>query len=104
MLHLLDRGHGLPGDDLDAAPFHFAAQMFPHVVVETAQDVLAAIDQAHLGAEPGKYVGELDRDVTAALDQNALGQFWKVKSLVRGNDVLKPGNLRTVIGCRAGRD
>ena len=68
----LDR---LPGDDLDAAPLHFGAQMLAHVVVEAAQDVVAAIDQRHLGAEPVEDAGELDRDVAAALDQDALRQL-----------------------------
>ena len=57
--------------------------MFTHIIVEPAQDVLAAIDECHLGAEPGEDARELDCDIAAALDQNALGQFGKVKRLVR---------------------
>ena len=49
--------------------------MVAHVVVEAAQDLLAAIDQRHLGAEAVEDAGELDRDVAAALDQDALRQL-----------------------------
>ena len=70
----LDRLDELAGDDLDAARFHLAAQMRAHVVVEAAQNVLAAIDERHLRAEPGEDAGELDRDVAAALDDDAFRQ------------------------------
>ena len=54
---------------------HLGREMLAHVVVEAAQDLLAAIDQRHLGAETVEDVGELDRDVAAALDQDALRQL-----------------------------
>ena len=44
----------LPRDDLDAALLHLRAQVRAHVVVETAQDVFAAVDQRHLRAETGE--------------------------------------------------
>ena len=81
------------GDDLDAALFHLGAQMLAHVVVEAAQDVVAAIDQRHLGAEPVEDAGELDRDIAAALDQDALGQFLEMERLVRRDDVLEARDL-----------
>ena len=46
---------------------HLGAQMLAHILVEAAQDILAAIDQRHLAAEPGEDAGELDRDIAAAL-------------------------------------
>ena len=58
------------GEHPDAVLLHIHAQMLPHVVVEAAQDVFAAIDQRHLRAEPGKNAGELDGDIAAALDQD----------------------------------
>ena len=64
---------GVAGDDFDAARLHLAAQMLAHVVVEAAQDVLAAIDQRHLDAQPGENAGELHRDIAAALDHDAAG-------------------------------
>ena len=45
---LFDRLDQLPGDDLDAARLHLAAQVGTNLVVEAAQDVLAAVDQRHL--------------------------------------------------------
>ena len=55
--------------------------MVAHVVVEAAQDVVAAIDQRHLGAEAVEDAGELDRDIAAALDQDALRQFLADETL-----------------------
>ena len=77
VLDLLDRVDRLPGDDPDAAPLHLRAQMLAHVVVEAAQNIVAAIDQRHLGAEPMENAGELDRDIAAALDENALRQLLR---------------------------
>ena len=104
VLDLLDEVDRLPGDDLDAAAFHLRAQMLAHVVVEPAQDVVAAIDQRHLGAEPVEDAGKFERDVAAALDENAPGQLRQMKRLVRGDDVLEPGDLGAGIGCPAGGD
>ena len=50
VIDLLDAFDDRFGDDPDAAPFHFGAQMISHVVVETAQDVVAAIDQRDLAS------------------------------------------------------
>ena len=46
-------------------------QMGAQIVVETAQDILAAVDQRHLGPKPVENAGELDGDIAAALDQDA---------------------------------
>ena len=75
VVDLLDRVHRLPVMILMPRRLHLRAQMLTHVVVEAAQDILAAIDQRHLGAEAVEDAGELDRDVAAALDQDALRQF-----------------------------
>src|SRR6185503_14327044 len=87
----------------DAALAHLIAQMFAHVVVEAAQDVLAAIDQSHFAAEPGEDAGKLDRDIAAALNDDAPGQFRQMKSLIRGDRVLEARNLRPVMRPGAGR-
>ena len=71
----LHRGHRAAGDQTDAAHLHFHAQLVAQIVVETAQNVFAAIDERHVGAEPGENAGELDGDVAAALDQHAVGQL-----------------------------
>ncbi len=60
------------GADSDAALLHFGAQMRAHVIVEAAQDVVAAIDERHRGAQPGEDARELNGDIAAALDHNAL--------------------------------
>ena len=65
----------LPVTHLDAALLHLGAQVLAHVVVEAAQDVLAAIDQRHVGAEAVEDAGELDRDIAAALDHDAVRQI-----------------------------
>ena len=83
---------------------HLLAHMRAHVVVEAAQDVVAAIDQRHVGAEACKDAGEFQRDVAAALDQDALRLLLEVKRLVGGDHVLDAGNLGAVIGRGADRD
>ena len=88
MIDLLDALDDLLGDDPDAALLHLGAQMRAQVVIEAAQDVVAAIDQRHLGAEAVEDAGELDRDIAAALDQDALRQLLQMKRLVRGDHVL----------------
>ena len=54
VIDLLDRLDDALADHPDAAPLHLGAQMRAHVVVEAAQDVLAAIDQRHLEPSPAK--------------------------------------------------
>ena len=89
---LLDRRDLAAGEHLDAARFHLDAQVLAHVVVEAAQDILAAIDQRHMRAQPGEDAGELDGDVAAALDHDAARQLRQMKRLVRGDGVLDAGN------------
>ena len=104
VLHLLDGLDRLPRDDLDPAPLHLAAQVGPHVVVETTQDVFAAIDQRDLGAEPVEDAGKLDRDVAAALDEDAPGKLVEMEGFVGGNDVFEAGNLGARMRRPSGRD
>ena len=104
VLDLLDGGDRLARDDPDAAHLHLIVQMFAHVVIEAAQDILAAVDQRHLGTETVEDTGKLDGDIAAALDEDALGQFGEVKRLIRRDDVLEPGDARAVIRRGAGGD
>ena len=101
---LVDPGDRAAGQDGDALLFHLAAHMGADVVVETAQDVVAAIDHRHVGTEAGKDAGKFQRDVAAALNHDALRQLRQMKHLVRRNHVLDAGNRRPVIGRAAGRD
>ena len=87
-----DRRDLAAGDDPDAVLLHVHAQMLTHIVVEAAQNVLAAIDQRHVRAEAGENSGEFDRNIAAALDHDAARQFRQVERLVRGNGVLQAGN------------
>src|SRR4051812_33224551 len=55
------------GDEGDATFFQRGARVSADVVVEPAQNVVAAIDRRYVGAEPAKDAGEFQGDVTAAL-------------------------------------
>ena len=101
---LLDGGDGVAAGHGDAVGAHLVAQMLAHVIIEAAQDVFAAIDEGHLRAEARKDAGELDRDIAAALDDDARRQFIEMQRLVRRDHVLEAGNLRPVMRPGAGRD
>ena len=90
----VDLVDGAAGDDGDALLFHLGAHMVADVLVEAAQDVVAAIDHGDVGAVAGEDAGEFQRDVAAALDHDALRQFGQVKRLVGGDHVLDAGNRR----------
>ena len=60
-----------PGADLDALLLHLGGEMVAEIVVEAAQDLLAAVDEDRLDAEAGEDAGELHRDVAAADDHDA---------------------------------
>ena len=96
--------NGAAGENGDALFLHLGAHMLADVLVEAAQDIVAAIDHGDVGAVAGENAGEFQRDVTAALDHDALRQFSEMKRLVGGNDVLDAGNLPPVVGRAAGRD
>ena len=85
---LLDRRHLAAGDDPDAVLFQFAAQMPPHVVVESAQDIVATADHRHLRAETGENGRELERDVAAAMHQDAARKLGQLECVVRRDCVL----------------
>src|SRR5215472_9146165 len=108
----VDRGDELAEDHLDAAHLHFAAHTQAHVVVETTQDVFAAIDERHARSEPGEDAGELDCDVAAALDHDLGGKRRQMKGLIRRDGVLdatnrmaeerrRPGGDKNVIAANA---
>ena len=67
-------------------PAHeLVVQVPAHVVVETAQDLLAAVRQRDLGAEAVEDPAELDGDEAPADDQHATRQLGQLKRLVRGD-------------------
>ena len=64
----------------------------------------AAIDQGRLDAQAVEDAGELDGDVAAADDHDALGQLGQVEGLVRGDGVLDARERRGIHGPAAGGD
>ena len=100
----VDLGDGAAGEDGDAALLHFGPYVLADVLVETAQDVVAAVDHGDVGAEAGENAGEFQRDVAAALDHDALRQFGQMKRLVGGDHMLDSGNGLAVVGRAAGGD
>ena len=79
---------------------HVHPHMRTHIIVEAAQDIVAAIDDRHVGAQAGKDAGEFERDIAAALDDDVLRKLLQMEGLVRGDRVLDAGN-RIAIGRRA---
>ena len=72
--------------------------------VEARQDLAAAIDQRRLDAEAVEDVGELDRDVAAAGNDDRLRQDGQVERLVGEDAVLVAGQRRMRVGPAAGGD
>ena len=95
---------GAAGENGDALFLHLGTHMGADVLVEAAQDVVAAIDHGDVGAEARENAGEFQRDIAAALDHDALRQFRQMEGLIRGNHVLDAGNGRAVIGRAPGGD
>ena len=88
---LLDAREDVPGDDADALLGVGLGQTVAQILVEPAQDLVAAIDDRRLDAEVRENAGELHRDVAAAGDDDALRQARQIERLVRRDDVLEPG-------------
>ena len=80
--------------ELDAALGIGFAERVAHILVEAAQELVAAVQQRDLAAEPGEDAGELDGDIAAADHQDALRQALEMEDLVRGDAELAAGNRR----------
>ena len=78
--------------ELDAALGIGLAERVAHILVEAAQELVAAVQKRDLAAEPGEDAGELDGDIAAADDQDALRQAFEMEDLVRGDAELAAGN------------
>src|SRR3954452_17062855 len=72
---LVDLGDRAAGDDRDAFLLHLGAHMGTDVLVKTAQDIVAAIDDGHVGAEARENAGKLQRDIPTALNDYTFGKF-----------------------------
>ena len=75
----------------------FLGQMRADVLVETAEQVIAAINQVHIDAHAVENTGELDRDIAAADDDHRLRQLGQMKGLFRGDGVF---DARHIVGQR----
>jgi hypothetical protein len=78
---------------VQAAQAQLIGQVRAQVLVETAQEVGAAIDQGDVDAQAVEDAGELDGDIAAADDHHPLGQLGQQEGLFRGDDVLDPGQV-----------
>ena len=101
LVHLVD---GAAGDHGDAALLDLLAHMRAHIVIESTQNVVAAINQRHVAAVAGEDAGEFERDVAAALHHHALRQLRQMERFVGRDHVLDAGNLRPMVGPAAGGD
>src|SRR5205807_7025433 len=79
-------------ENANAVRLHFHADVMADIVIETAQNIFAAIDERHVRAQPGKDSGKFHGNVTAALNQYAPWEVRQLERLVRRNDVLDAGD------------
>src|SRR5207248_4973048 len=101
---LIDLADRAAGENSDSFLFNFGPHMDADVLVETAQNIFAAVDQRHVAAEACKDAGKFQRDITAALNQDALRQRLQVKHFVRRDHVLDAGNRGAMIWRATGGD
>jgi hypothetical protein len=76
--------------ELRAAALHFYMHVRAQVVVEATQQLVAAMQDAGLGAEAVENVCELKRDVAATDDQYPLGKLLQQERFVRSDAELDP--------------
>src|ERR1700730_10839514 len=89
--------------DVDAAPPHLLAEIDADVLVEPAQYLRAPDELDDLASEAIEDAGELDRDIAAADDDDALRQVRPVERFVGRDHMLDAGDRRG-LGPAAGRD
>ena len=77
---------------MQSAGLHRVVQRIADVLIETAQYLLAAINERNVDSEPVEDVRKLQRDISAACDQDAPGQLVEMKRLVRGDAEIAAGN------------
>ena len=66
---------------IEALLLHLVGEEGAAIVVEAAQEQRPAMDLRHLRAEAVEDAGELDRDIAAADDDDALGQSSRGRTL-----------------------
>ena len=68
-------------------------QFFDQIGVKSFQGLFAAIDYTNHRARPGGYVGELERNIPAADEQNPWREIFQLHELVGGNHMLSPRHV-----------
>src|SRR5690606_33145416 len=83
------------GIELQIQPLvlHGDHHMVTQSLIETAQELLAPVQQTGLAAQTVEYAGELDSDIPPADNSAAGGQLLEIENLIGGNDVLASGEL-----------
>ena len=79
----LDGAKAGTGDEANALPCKLRLQQIAHVVVEPAQDLVAAQHQRDFGAEAAEQAGELERDVARTLHHHPARLRGPEEQLVR---------------------
>ena len=64
-----------------------------HVFIEAAQNLVAAIAERDVGAEPREDVRELNRNIAGAGDEDALGEFLEIEGFVRRDAMFGAGDV-----------
>ena len=79
--------------DVDAVPAHGRGKAVAEIAVEIAQDLLAAMDHGDLDAKPGEDRSELHADIAGTDDHDAFRQAFELEAFIRGDEVLRAGDL-----------
>jgi hypothetical protein len=88
----LDRLDRRPSLKVDAQRAGALEELRDQVRIESPERALAAIEHDHLGVRPCRDVGELERDVSAADEQDAVRQIVELEKAVARGDVLGAGD------------
>ncbi len=79
--------------EIDAAAHGDVQHALHDLFVVAAQDAVGTVDHRHLATERLENARELERDVPAADDHQALGLFVEKEHLVRGDAMLDAGKV-----------
>mmetsp|Transcript_3987 Transcript_3987/g.9612 ORF Transcript_3987/g.9612 Transcript_3987/m.9612 type:complete len:420 (+) Transcript_3987:119-1378(+) len=73
--------------------FHLFVEVGAHVVVESAQEHIAAVHERHVRSEAVHDLCEFESDKASSNDDHALGLFVQVKDFVGGDGVFDARNV-----------
>ena len=72
---------------------HAVCDQAARLIVETAQNLRAAIVQGHFDTQTVQDAGKFARDIAAADDQDGFGQLIKVKDVIRHDAKVRIGQI-----------